>query len=291
MKYDGNPVLGGALGTCFDVSVLRLTTTYRMWFSWRPKRSIAWTDSTDGIHWSEPAIALAPLPATGWELEVNRPAVVYSNGLYRMWYTGQTATASAIGYAESTDGAHWERILPDPVLTPLPNWERPAVMAPGVLWDEAEHLYKMWYSGGQQYEPNAIGYATSPDGIRWTRASVQPVLRPELSRRWERNRVAGAQVIKLDGRYCAFYIGFETIHDAAIGLAVSKDGIHEWKRHPANPIIRRGSSGWDRSSCYKPYAIFDGSRWLLWYNGRDGNLEQIGLAIHQGEDLGLPSID
>ena len=27
----------------------------------------------------------------------------------------------------------------------------------------------MWYSGGEQYEPDAIGYATSKDGIDWTK--------------------------------------------------------------------------------------------------------------------------
>ena len=34
----------------------------------------------------------------------------------------------------------------------------------------------MWYSGGEQYEPNAIGYATSPDGLAWTKHAKQPGL-------------------------------------------------------------------------------------------------------------------
>ena len=29
---------------------------------------------------------------------------------------------------------------------------------------------------------------------------------------------------------------------------------------------------------------FAGKQWLLWYNGRKGGVEQIGLAFHQGED-------
>jgi hypothetical protein len=28
-------------------------------------------------------------------------------------------------------------------------------------------------------------------------------------------------------------------------------------------------------------------RWFLWYNGRKGAVEQIGLAVHEGEDLGF----
>jgi hypothetical protein len=36
-------------------------------------------------------------------------------------------------------------------------------MCPHVLWDEGPAV-RMWYSAGEQYEPNAIGYATSSDG-------------------------------------------------------------------------------------------------------------------------------
>jgi hypothetical protein len=33
--------------------------------------------------------------------------------------------------------------------------------------------------------------------------------------------------------------------------------------------------------------IFDGTQWLLWYNGRHGDLERIGLATLEGKDLGF----
>ena len=74
---------------------------------------------------------------------------------------------------------------------------------------------------------------------------------------------------------------------AKIGLARSKDGITNWQRHPANPIIRPGIGKWDRDACYKPFAVFDGQKWLLWYNGRHGGLEQIGVVLHEGENLGF----
>src|SRR5437016_10502375 len=88
-KYDKNPVLGGPLGTCFDVSVLRDGDKYRMWFSWRPKRSIALVESDDGLSWGEPSIVLGPNKTSGWEEDVNRPVVIKEGGKYRMWYTGQ----------------------------------------------------------------------------------------------------------------------------------------------------------------------------------------------------------
>ncbi|MEI9478404.1 MAG: hypothetical protein WCO26_17775, partial [Deltaproteobacteria bacterium] len=57
-KFEGNPVMGGKYGTCFDISVLKEGDTYRMWLSWRPKKSIALVESKDGIHWSEPPQAV-----------------------------------------------------------------------------------------------------------------------------------------------------------------------------------------------------------------------------------------
>jgi hypothetical protein len=45
--------------------------------------------------------------------------------------------------------------------------------------------------------------------------------------------------------------------------------------------------GWDSSAIYKPYAITYNNRWLLYYNGRRNNHEQIGIAIHEGLDLGF----
>ncbi len=287
VKYANNPVLGGSLGTCFDVAVLREGGAYRMWFSWRPRRSIALVESPDGIAWGKPVLALGPNPASGWEDEVNRPVVLKHGSRYLMWYTGQAKGKSWIGCAASGDGKTWKRLSDRPVLSPERPWEKVAVMCPHVLYDEARKVFRMWYSGGEQYEPNAIGYATSADGLKWTRHADNPVFRPDPESPWEKDRVTGCQVVRHGGWHVMFYIGFRDQHHAQIGLARSKDGISGWQRHPANPIIRPGKGRWDADAVYKPFAVFDGRRWLLWYNGRRGGVEQIGLAVHEGEALGF----
>lgn len=286
-KYSGNPVLGGDYGTCFDLSVLKESDRYRMWFSWRPKASIALAESADGFHWSKPVIVLAPNRSSGWEEDVNRPVVIKQGGAYRMWYTGQAYGHSAIGYATSTDGVSWKRMSDKPVLSAGQSWEKAAVMCPDVIWDGEAGLYKMWYSGGEQYEPNAIGYATSRDGMTWTKRNDNPVFKADPKFEWEQNRVTGCQVVRHNGWYVMFYIGFRDIDHAQIGVARSRDGITDWQRLPDNPIVRPDPGGWDADACYKPYAIFDGEKWLLWYNGRHGGVEQIGVAIHDGRNLGF----
>lgn len=293
-KFDGNPVMGGKHGTCFDVSVLRVGETYRMWLSWRPRRSIALVESQDGIHWSEPPrIVLGPREETGWEDDVNRPYVLKREDGYHMWYTGQVKPGAAeghswIGYATSPDGVAWKRMSDKPVLSFDQPWEKnTAVMCPSVIWDEPAGLFRMWYCGGEQNEPNAIGYATSRDGLTWRKHERNPVFGPEPKHPWEQHKVAGVQVLGHGGWYLMFYIGYQDEPTARICLARSKDGVTNWQRHPANPIIRPGAERWDHDACYKPFAVYDGARWLLWYNGRRGGLEQIGMVRHEGEDLGF----
>ena len=280
-------MLGGSLGTCFDVALLKEASTYRMWFSWRPKKSVALVESTDGIHWNQPQIVLAPNAATDWEQDINRPVAVKRQDGYHMWYTGQAKGHSWIGYANSPDGRSWRRVSPKPVISPEVAWEKVAVMCPHVIWDDSERQFRMWYSGGEQYEPDAIGYATSPDGVTWTKFAANPVFKSDARFEWERHKVTACEVERLQGWFVMFYIGFRDVDHAQIGIARSRDGITNWERLPANPVIRPGQNKWDHDACYKPFAIFDGSKWLLWYNGRHGGIEQIGLAYHDGADLGF----
>jgi predicted GH43/DUF377 family glycosyl hydrolase len=287
VKSPFNPVLGGELGTCFDLSLLKEGGILRMWFSWRPKNSLALTTSKDGIHWSHPLIVLSPNPNTDWEHDLNRPSIVKRSDGYHMWYTGQARGRSWLGYATSPNGVSWQRMSPKPVLSAELEWEKVAVMCPHVIWDEELGLFRMWYSGGEQYEPNAIGYATSPDGLGWTKHPGNPVFISDPSHPWEQHKVTACQVMRHEGWYVMFYIGFENEHLARIGLARSRDGLGHWERHPANPIIFPGRDTWDGDATYKPFVILDDDHWLLWYNGRKGGLEQIGLAVHEGRDLGF----
>ncbi|MBU4200801.1 MAG: family 43 glycosylhydrolase [Verrucomicrobia bacterium] len=287
VKYKGNPVLGGQYGTCFDVSVLKDGDLYRMWVSWRPKASVALVESRDGLNWSAPEVVLGPNKKSGWEENINRPVILKKDTTYHMWYTGQTKDRSWIGYATSPDGVSWKRMSDNPVLSPETTWEKAAVMCPHVIWDEQDSLWKMWYSSGEQYEPDAIGHATSKDGLRWNKYKANPIFMPEPENEWEKCKVTACQVEKRTGWYIMFYIGFRDVHYAQIGLARSRNGLSHWQRHSQNPILSPAEGHWDADACYKPCAIYDEELglWKLWYNGRREKLEQIGLATHRGERL------
>ena len=198
--------------------------------------------------------------------------MVRKDGKWHMWYTGQVLGGrgrkgtSKVGYAVSDDGRVFRKVQQDPVMVAEATFEQDNVMCPHVMWDARRGAWRMWYSAGEQYEPNVNCYAESKDGIKWEKSPLNPVM-AKGTREWEQNRVGGCEVHSLpDGTFVMFYIGYKDIHTAAIGAAT-----------------------FDASACYKPSVFCDekNGRWMLWYNGRNGGKgEYIGLVLKEGLDLG-----
>ena len=298
--YEGNPVLGNReLGTCFDVNVVTDgPAPYTMYFSWRTKDAIALVRSDDAFHWTqEPEICLEKNPASGWEMKLNRSCTVKKDGVWHMWYTGQyrrpgEAWASKMGYATSRDGVRFTRVQADPVMVPERDFEKNSVMNPYVRWDAKRSLWRMWYAAGDTYEPNVLCYAESKDGVKWEKSPLNPIFGHGAPCTWDRDRVGACEVHPLpDGRWAMFYIGYSDVDTARIGCAVSADGVTGWRRLDANPLVSPDLCTWNSSACYKPSVLRDerNGRWLLWYNGRNGRPEYVGMAIHEGLDLEAPN--
>ena len=286
-KHPKNPLFGNSeIGTAFDVYVTKCNGKYRLDFSWRKEKSLAVIFSDDGINWSEPQITLSPNEESGWEERVSRNCVLFIDGVYKMWYTGHARGHTFIGYAESADGFHFERKCAEPILIPEFPWEKDAVMNPCVLYEGEK--YRMWYAAGETYEPNVLAYAESDDGINWRKSRINPILVAEPGNYYEKDRIGGCQVIKTpDMGYLCFYIGYEDINTARICVARSKNGITGWERSKLNPLVSPDKDSWDGDACYKPSALWENELgvWRIWYNGRCGLPEYIGLAQYGERNL------
>jgi len=73
---------------------------------------------------------------------------------------------------------------------------------------------------------------------------------------------------------------------ATVNLARSRDGLTNWEASVENPILRPElESSWNCDAVHKPFVLYDeaNERWLLWYNGRCGDLERIGVATLNGD--------
>jgi pimeloyl-ACP methyl ester carboxylesterase len=84
-----------------------------------------------------------------------------------MWYTFWNSSLWVIGYAESTDGLHWNKYVNNPVIIGTENWEGPGAGKGSVIYKDG--IFHMWYDSNS---PNSIiVYAYSSDGINWTKPS------------------------------------------------------------------------------------------------------------------------
>lgn len=294
-----NPVLDIVSGSpwessaVFDPCVLRLADgRLAMWYTTRGSLpsgiALAIDTSGTGDHWqrygSGPILTPDPpesAPASG----VTRPAVVAVQGGWRIWYSTQSPAGPAgvawIGTAFSRDGRYWEK-QGAPVLVARDPWEKQAVQCPNVRYDTASGLFQMWYCGGDAYEPDAVGFATSPDGNTWQRHPGNPIYQPTSG--WEDYKIGSFQVQRVDDWYYAFYNAFQrTPFVSRVGMARSRDGVTRWERHPANPLLSPGAPGsWDARMVYKPAALWNAqrARWDVWFNAsmRLNQHERIGHA-------------
>lgn len=185
------------------------------------------------ISWKRSGVVLD----LGWRGEpddknIESPLVVKTaDDSYVMFYRGQSY-ADKLGRvmrAVSADGINWKKT--GVVMTPCQPYEGDKIDPMAVIYEGG--IYKMWY-GGQAYGGCAC-YATSPDGINWSRYDGNPVLR-KTSGSWDNEGAGGQHTVIKDGdRYLMYYKGYGK-NDPGwtfYGLAESADGIRWMKKGKA----------------------------------------------------------
>ncbi len=145
-----------------------------------------------------------------WDVNMDIASVTLAEGEYVLYYTSPYQN---VGEATSPDGITWTKYNDsvttesqyansDPVFTVggAESWDSIMVVAPVVQY--GDHGWEMFY-GATGVSPiiMSIGYATSPDGITWTRYGDGPVLTAPEGRL---HVVPGSFMID-DGTYYLYY--------------------------------------------------------------------------------------
>lgn len=248
-----------------------------------------------GLKWSAPALALsntlyvdgqsgADTPACGPQIDpcqsisytlntraASGDSLLIAGGAYTENLTIHLSVTLQGGYDPST----WTRsgawtVIDGSAHGLVPGeWDGEMVRYPHVLEDGA--AYKMWYVGAALTGPSSVGYATSSDGITWTRYP-DPVLEPGAAGEWDSDGFEAPFVIKEnDTSYRMWYTGYGQ-PGPAIGYATSTDGIH-WTKHPGNPILTAGSDGWNNEAVYHSFVLQASGAYTMYLttNGNDGS--------------------
>jgi predicted GH43/DUF377 family glycosyl hydrolase len=94
----------------------------------------------------------------------------------------------------------------------------------------------MWYFGGDQNDVKQIGYATSSDGLSWTKYAGNPVLTVGNPGEWDETEAGGPRVVYDGATYHLWYHGYSGTCCDSIGYATSPDGVN-WTKYASNPVF------------------------------------------------------
>jgi len=241
------------------------------------------------INWTKDANPILSGGAAGtWNRHVLSSIVLYNadSARYEMWYSASDDPVFdrpwRIGFATSLDGITWTK-LDTAVLEPdAGTWDESSVEGQSVIRENG--IYKMWYMSCS-WSPSdigGIGYATSTNGINWTKDTLNnPVMVPG-SAAWEAGGYGGCIVLPVQGGYKIWYGNYNADwSQAKIGYATSTDGI-AWTPYANNPVLTHGSVGsWDDGVVDMPQVLFIDSLYHMWYYGSQTNQIppwQVGLA-------------
>lgn len=241
-------------GNVYAPSVVVDGPLWRMWYGGQGK------DGHDRIHYAESPDAGRSWRRRGVVVEndsanhVNDPSVLRVDGKWFMFYTvAEHGTEDAIALAVSSDGLNWQKR--GVVLAPGPKgtWDSRLVGRPSVLHENGR--FRMWYDGQPTKEDRpaarlegarAVGLATSPDGVRWTRHSGNPVLQ---------RGIGAVDVVRSADGYVLLYEGH-----AGTGAATSRDGV-VWKDRGL--AIRLSGTEADRYGQVTPHLVHTGHDWQV----------------------------
>ena len=175
---------------------------YKIWY-WDSVVSIysinamRYAESADGLAWTNDQVLTqnpSSLVVTGvwpnWNTGTYGPMYVLFNPSasntgtnpfsysYAMYYDGTTGGTEEVGLAYSTDGKYWSLRSKVLSLGSSGSWDDNYACFGTVLYFEG--IWHMWYSGGRTgtgggMGTTGIGYATSPDGIAWTKHTANPL--------------------------------------------------------------------------------------------------------------------
>ncbi|GMH27561.1 hypothetical protein Nepgr_029404 [Nepenthes gracilis] len=202
------------------------------------------------------------------------------------------------GLAISQDGRNWARIEGEHHSGALfdvgseGKWDSLFIASPHVVFHGAGDIRMYYHSFDQQTEKFAIGVARSRDGIRWTK--LGKVTGGGSSGGFDELGATNACVVrsKRDGNYLMAYEGVAADGGRSIGMAMSHDGLKDWRRISDRAILRASSGdGWDSKGVGSPYLVLmsgnDDEEWRLYYRGiGEGGKTGIGMAISIGEEIG-----
>jgi predicted GH43/DUF377 family glycosyl hydrolase len=205
------------------------------------------------------------------------PAVIRHAGKFVMLYRAQDKVGtSRLGYAESSDGLHFQR-RPEPVLSPEADYEKDGGVEDPRLVKFGD-IYYLTYTGYNKKDAQ-LCLATSKDLVHWQRQGVIiPANKGHWNVRWTKSGAIVPE--KINGRYWMYFLGTSADNKDQTGLAYSSDLLHWTEATDAPALPNRPGQFDSRVAEPGPPPILTKDGIALIYNGADDKLVyRVGVAM------------
>jgi hypothetical protein len=160
------------------------------------------------------------------------PFVAIEHGVWKMWYVsgthwklidGKPEPFYHIKYASSSDGTNWKR---DGTICIDYDDFTEGISRPCMIKSGKEYLLFYSFRNNSDYRNNStngyrIGYATSKDGITWTRRDTEVGISASNTG-WDSNMVAYPYIVKFQEQFYMFYNG-NGFGRSGFGYAIATD--------------------------------------------------------------------
>jgi predicted GH43/DUF377 family glycosyl hydrolase len=158
----------------------------------------------------------------------------------------------------------------NPVLSPGNDgeWDAVSVRFPNVLFHDG--LFHLFYGTFQDFtSPVAIGYATSEDGVAWTKYEENPIFEADGSGFDAFGVTTPVVTVEEDGTWVLFYNGIPAsggVFGTGIGRATAESPTGPWTREDA-PILEVGAAGeWDARFVFPSSVVLSDEGYALFYS-------------------------
>ena len=200
------------------------------------------------------------------------PSVLKVGDEWWMWYNGRTddAFTGSVGLAISKDGLVWTKQNDgDPVLEhgPPGTFDSTKVDHPAVLFFDDK--FHMWYTAGDAGSRYKIGFATSEDGVNWTRENeARPVLGPGAKGKFDDQVVLHPAVVRDEaGILHMWYNGVGPQKSFRVGHATSRDGVRWERQNGGDPVLGPGQVGGRKEQyVFNVTVLLQGGTYHMWYS-------------------------
>jgi predicted GH43/DUF377 family glycosyl hydrolase len=209
---------------------------------------------------------------TGWDRDLGSKNIVKRSGKYYLYYSGRPNSTGApqIGLATSTDGVNFTKYTGNPIIKKGPGGfdikgaENPVVLYDGGTW-------RMWYAGKPSSNSSLVCYATSTDGIKWTKYSGNPVTnKPLHNSTWNGFRSRPVGILKENATLYRLYVEGQGNNSSwKMGMWTSSNLTH-WQPYGNLPIRVPMDNNWEESTANFQCAEKSSDSYRMWiYGGKD----------------------